>query len=102
MVEDVEFSVEGRDIGTGISIIRERTDVVGAGPRLHRHPYTETFVIVRGRALFTIGGEEREAGTGDVLVVPAGTAHKFSVLGPGSYEGVHIHENDHFITEWLE
>lgn len=52
---------------------------MGTGPRLHRHPYTETFVIA-----------------------PAGMPHTFSVLGPGVYESVHIHESDHFVTEWLE
>jgi mannose-6-phosphate isomerase-like protein (cupin superfamily) len=93
---------EGRDIGSGISIIRESTDVVGAGPRLHQHPYAETFVIIQGRARFTIGDEQRDGGAGEVLVVPAHTPHKFAVLGPGVYEAVHIHESDHFITEWLE
>ncbi|MGW4526780.1 cupin domain-containing protein [Amycolatopsis sp. NPDC004378] len=93
---------EGRDVGSGISVIRESTDVVGSGPRLHRHPYAETFVIIRGRARFTVDGEERDGAAGDVLVVPAGVPHKFAVLGPGVYEAVHIHENDHFVTEWLD
>lgn len=59
-------------------------------------------MIIRGRARFTIGTEEREGGAGEVLVVPANTPHKFSVIGPETYEAVHIHESDHFITEWLE
>ncbi|KZB85781.1 cupin domain-containing protein [Amycolatopsis regifaucium] len=102
MSDDALETVEGRDIGSGISIIRERTDVEGSGPRLHRHPYGETFVILRGRARFTIGAAEREGGAGEVLVVPADTPHKFAVIGPEVYEAVHIHESDHFITEWLE
>lgn len=97
-----ETNVEGRDVGAGVSIIRESTDVVGAGPRLHKHPYRETFVILRGRARFTIGDDQRDGGAGEVLVVPPDTPHKFAVLGPGTYEAVHIHESDHFITEWLE
>lgn len=100
MTESADF--EGRDVGSGISVIRESSDVVGSGPRLHRHPYRETFVILSGHARFTIGDEQRDGGAGDVLVVPANTTHKFEVLGPGTYEAVHIHENDHFITEWLE
>lgn len=98
----MDQNVEGRDIGAGISIIRESTDTVGSGPRLHRHPYVETFVIIRGHARFTLGDEQRDGGPGDVLVVPAGVPHKFAVLGPGVYEAVHIHESDHFVTEWLE
>jgi mannose-6-phosphate isomerase-like protein (cupin superfamily) len=97
-----EENLEGRDIGSGISIIREYTDEVGWGPRLHRHPYPETFVILQGQALFTIGDEQRTGRAGEVLVVPAGVPHKFVVLGPGVYQAVDIHENDHFITEWLE
>ncbi|MFI5610934.1 cupin domain-containing protein [Amycolatopsis sp. NPDC051903] len=95
-------NVEGHEVGAGVSIIRESTDVEGSGPRLHSHPYRETFVIQRGRALFTIGDEQREGRAGDVLAVPAGVPHKFAVLGPGRYEAVHIHENDRFVTEWLE
>ena len=107
MTDDVvtghgEPTVEGRDIGSGISIIRERTDVAGAGPRLHRHPYRETFVVLRGRARFTIGDRHQVGNAGDVLVVAAGVPHKFAVLGPDVYEAVHIHENDQFVTEWLE
>lgn len=94
--------VEGREIGAGVSIIREATDVVGSGPRLHQHPYTETFVIRSGRALFTIGDTQREGRAGEILVVPPNTPHKFEVLGPEVYDAVHIHESDHFITEWLE
>lgn len=95
-------NVEGYEIGSGISIIRESTDVVGSGPRLHQHPYVETFVIIRGRALFTIGDQQREGTAGEILVVPPNTPHKFAVLGPEVYEAVHIHENDRFVTEWLE
>ncbi|HWD06072.1 MAG TPA: cupin domain-containing protein [Amycolatopsis sp.] len=94
-------NVEGYEVGSGVSVIRESTDVAGSGPRLHRHPYRETFVIQRGRALFTVGDTEREGHAGDVLVAPAGVPHKFVVLGPGRYEAVHIHENDRFVTEWL-
>jgi quercetin dioxygenase-like cupin family protein len=95
-------SFEGRDVGSGVSVFYENLDEPGSGPPLHRHPYVETFVVRRGRALFTLGDEQREGGAGDVVVVPAGTPHKFAVIGPDTYEAVHIHESDHFITEWLE
>jgi mannose-6-phosphate isomerase-like protein (cupin superfamily) len=71
------------------------------GPRLHQHPYAETFLIRRGSATFTVGTEELEAHAGQVLVVPARTPHKFST-GQQGYEAVHIHANPRFETEWLE
>jgi mannose-6-phosphate isomerase-like protein (cupin superfamily) len=87
--------------GAGISIILESTTEEGVGPRLHRHPYAETFVIRRGSATFTVGTEEVVAHAGQVLVVPAETPHRFRT-GPDGYEAVHIHANDRFVTEWLE
>jgi mannose-6-phosphate isomerase-like protein (cupin superfamily) len=87
--------------GAGISIILESTSREGVGPRLHRHPYAETFIIRRGSATFTIDGEQVEGRAGQVLVVPATTPHKFAT-GPGGYEAVHIHAGEEFATEWLE
>src|SRR5215208_5632430 len=84
-----------------ISIILESTSKAGVGPRLHQHPYAETFLIRRGSASFTVGTEEFEAHAGQVLVVQAQTPHKFST-GPQGYEAVHIHANPRFVTEWLE
>ncbi len=85
----------------GISIILESRAQSGEGPRLHKHPYAETFIIKRGSATFTIGSEELVAHAGQVLVAPAETPHKF-VTGPGGYEAVHIHASPRFMTDWLE
>lgn len=87
--------------GAGISLILESTSREGVGPRLHRHPYAETFVIRRGSAVFTVGTEEVVGRAGQVLVVPADTPHRFRT-GPDGYEAVHVHAGDHFVTDWLE
>ena len=87
--------------GANVSLIVESTTRSGVGPRLHRHPYAETFLIRRGSATFTIGSERVEGHAGQILVVPAHTPHKFTT-GPNGYEAVHIHANSEFITEWLE
>ena len=95
-------NVEGYLIGSPVSIIREFDSMPGSGPRLHRHPYAETFVIHRGRALFTVGEEQVVGVGGQILVVPALIAHRFEVLDGGTYEATHVHANDRFVTEWLE
>lgn len=95
-------NVEGGEYGAKISIIFEDTDVVGSGPRLHQHPYPETFVIHAGSARFTVGEQEVVGEAGQVIVVPAYTPHKFAVLGPDRYIATHIHAADEFVTEWLE
>ena len=99
--EDWADNYEELPGGAAISIILESTSRAGVGPRLHRHPYAETFIIRRGSALFNIGPEQLTGRAGQVLVVPAGTPHKFST-GTGGYEAVHIHAGVRFVTEWLE
>jgi mannose-6-phosphate isomerase-like protein (cupin superfamily) len=84
-----------------VSLILESTTAVGVGPRLHLHPYAETFVIRRGSATFTIGAEQIEGRAGQVLIVPPGTPHTFRT-GPQGYEAIHIHANPTFETTWLE
>jgi mannose-6-phosphate isomerase-like protein (cupin superfamily) len=74
----------------------------GSGPRLHRHPYPEIFVIQEGNATFTVGGETITASGGQILIAPAGTPHKFTNTGSGQLRSLDIHLNDRFITEWLE
>jgi mannose-6-phosphate isomerase-like protein (cupin superfamily) len=94
--------LEGAAHGAGISLIFVSTDEVGDGPRLHSHPYAETFIIRAGRGLYTIGEAVIEAQAGQILVVPAGVPHKFVNLGPGRLEATDVHESGRFITDWLE
>ena len=93
---------EGYLHGSQVSIIREHTAEVGSGPRLHRHPYSETFLIHSGRALFTVGDEQLVGVGGQVLVVPPLVVHRFEVLDGGTYAATHIHSSDRFITDWLD
>lgn len=92
----------GADWGSRVSFFIEDTGRDGYGPFLHQHPYAETFVVQSGRALFTVGDQVLVGVGGVIFVVPKFTPHKFSVIGPERYQALHIHENDTFITEWLE
>ena len=74
----------------------------GSGPKLHRHPYEEVFVIQQGSVTFTAGDETIEATGGQVVVVPAGAAHKFTNSGTGRLRQVDMHASERFVTEWLE
>jgi mannose-6-phosphate isomerase-like protein (cupin superfamily) len=74
----------------------------GSGPRLHRHPYPEIFVLQEGDATFIVGDDTIAAKGGQIVIAPAGVAHKFTNPGPGPLRQLDIHLSDHFITEWLE
>lgn len=94
--------VEGRDLGTGVTVLFFATDEPGRGPRWHVHPYDEVFVVREGRALFTIGAERIEAAAGDVLLGPAGIPHKYVNLGPGRLETTDIHLSERWIQTDLD
>jgi mannose-6-phosphate isomerase-like protein (cupin superfamily) len=73
----------------------------GRGPSLHTHPYAEILIVLEGRGSFTIGDEPREAGAGEVLIVPPGTPHAFTNTGETNLRQIDIHLSRSFRTEWL-
>ncbi|MEZ4562962.1 MAG: cupin domain-containing protein [Thermomicrobiales bacterium] len=73
-----------------------------SGPRLHRHPYPELFVIEEGEATFVVGEEVILATPGHILIAPAGVPHRFTNTGSGPFRSLDIHLSDHVITEWLD
>ena len=93
--------LEGEDHGATISLILDESGP-GGGPRLHRHPYDETWVVLDGRLTFHAGDEQLAAGKGDIVIVPPDTPHKFTNDGPSPSKLVCIHANPTFQTEWLE
>jgi mannose-6-phosphate isomerase-like protein (cupin superfamily) len=70
--------------------------------RLHKHPYTEIFIIQEGTATFTVGSSTLEARAGQIIIVPADVPHKFANVSNGQLKQIDIHVNNRFITEWLE
>lgn len=93
-------NLEGFLFGASVSVIFERATREGTGPRLHRHPYDETFIVYSGAARFTVGDEQLVVSAGQVVIAPALVAHKFVTLG--EYSAHHIHASPEFVTEWLE
>ncbi|WP_083223729.1 MULTISPECIES: cupin domain-containing protein [unclassified Ensifer] len=93
---------QGGAYGADVSVMFFTTDRIGGGPKLHRHPYPETFIIRTGRALFTVGDRKIEAEAGQIVVAPANMPHKFENLGPGRLETTDLHVAGAFSTEWLE
>ncbi|HEY8236220.1 MAG TPA: cupin domain-containing protein [Gaiellaceae bacterium] len=94
------FELTGEEIGAGVSVIVVDA-APGEGPRLHRHRYREVFVVLEGEATFTLGADQRVARAGEVVVAPAGVAHRFVNTGQERLRQVDIHEHARFETEWL-
>jgi quercetin dioxygenase-like cupin family protein len=94
-------NLRGEDHGATVSLILDESGP-GGGPRLHRHPYDETWVVIEGSLTFQAGDERFAAGPGDIVVVPPDTPHRFTNDGPGTSRLVCIHAHPTFDTEWLE
>jgi mannose-6-phosphate isomerase-like protein (cupin superfamily) len=75
-------NLKGAEHGATISLIQDRSEP-GSGPRLHKHPYDETWVVIDGNLTFQAGAERLDAGPGDIVIVPPDTPHKFTNRGPG-------------------
>jgi quercetin dioxygenase-like cupin family protein len=73
----------------------------GSGPKLHRHPYAEIFVVDTGQAAFQVGDSHLTAHAGDVLIAPAGAAHRFTSTGDDQLRLTAIHTASTMETEWL-
>jgi quercetin dioxygenase-like cupin family protein len=94
-------AIKGEDHGASVSLILDESEP-GQGPKLHRHPYDETWVVYAGHLTFQLGETRRRVGPGDIVVAPPGAPHKFTNDGPGHSRMVCIHASRTFITEWLE
>jgi quercetin dioxygenase-like cupin family protein len=46
----------------------------------HSHPHEQTGMILSGKAVFIIGGEEKTLGPGDFYLIPGNVRHKVFAL----------------------
>jgi quercetin dioxygenase-like cupin family protein len=79
-VEQLDEGIERQMVvGENLMICRLRfaPNVVTAA---HDHPHEQMTLVEKGRALFTIGDEQRVAKAGDVLHFPSGTWHGATML----------------------
>lgn len=69
----------------------------GQGPPLHQHPYVEVAFTIEGSATITVGDETREVQAGGIVVIPAGTPHRFVNSGDTTLHQIDIHASPAFI-----
>ncbi|NJC23903.1 quercetin dioxygenase-like cupin family protein [Arthrobacter pigmenti] len=91
---------EGSDYGSGISFFLVDAEP-GKGPDLHRHPYSETWVVLEGQATFDVGRTTFTAVAGDTAVVPADVWHGFKNSGASRLKIICIHASPTMIQEWF-
>ena len=73
------------------------TAKAGQGPPLHSHPYVEVAFTIEGCATITVGDEQREVKAGGIVVIPAGTHHRFVNSGETILRQIDVHASPRFI-----
>lgn len=94
-------NLRGADHGASVSLIFDHSEP-GKGPRLHRHPYDEVWVVKEGSVSFRLGDTSHSVGPGDIVIAPADVPHGFVNDGTERLDLVCIHASPTFNTEWLE
>jgi len=89
----------GSDHGLAASVMHS-TLAPGRGPRRHRHPHAEVIAIHGGEATFDVDGEALDAVSGDIVLIPAGSWHRFDATGEEPLRLTAVHENPRAVTEW--
>lgn len=91
----------GREHGADLSYFFVDNEP-GQGPGLHRHPYTETWVVLEGVAEITIGDRVLRAEAGDTATAPVWTWHRFVNAGDGRLRILCMHASPLIIQEWWD
>jgi mannose-6-phosphate isomerase-like protein (cupin superfamily) len=89
--------LSGSDYGLTTSVMHAQV-APGNGPRRHRHPHAEIFVLHDGRGRFEVEGTHFDAEAGDVVIVPPDVWHSFVNTGSGPLRQTAIHENPRAVT----
>lgn len=90
----------GAEHGADISMFWVNT-APGAGPGSHWHPYSETWVVIRGQAKITAGEQTLSAVAGDIVTVAPRTIHSFKNSGTETLEMLCIHASPEVIQEFV-
>lgn len=95
-------NIDGELLASEVTILAYGNDTPGEGPRLHVHPYDETFVVIEGRARFYVGESVIDAEAGEVVFGPKGLPHRFENRGPGRLQTIDIHHSPRWIQTDLD
>lgn len=87
-------NLKGADYGATVSLILDHSEP-GHGPKLHRHPYDETWVVQDGNLTFQAGGGTVPGGTWRHHHRAAGRAAQVHQQRSRALEpGVHSRQSD--------
>ena len=72
----------------------------GKGPKKHRHPYEETFIILEGEIEAIVDGKAETLRENNIVIIPAGTWHEFKNRSEKPVFMINLHPVPEMVTEW--
>jgi mannose-6-phosphate isomerase-like protein (cupin superfamily) len=72
----------------------------GKGPRKHRHPYEETFIILEGEIEAIVDGGISRVSENKIMIIPAGAWHEFKNRSEKHVFMINLHPVADMVTEW--
>jgi quercetin dioxygenase-like cupin family protein len=100
----IRFLLEGEQSGGSVAMFEFDVPARAKVPVAHSHDaYEETLYGLEGVLTWTIDGEKREVGPGDVLCIPRGVVHRFendgdldakqlAIVSPGLLDPVYFRD----------
>jgi quercetin dioxygenase-like cupin family protein len=89
--------LSGSDHGLVTSVMHARV-APGSGPRRHRHPHAEVFVLHEGQGRYQVEDTVFDAAAGDMVIVPPDAWHTFVNTGAEPLRQTAIHQNPRAVT----
>jgi quercetin dioxygenase-like cupin family protein len=89
--------LQGEDVGLTTSVFHSQV-APGGGPRRHRHPHAEIFVLHDGQGRYEVDGTLLDAEAGDIVIVPPDTWHTFVNVGTSPLRQTAVHEAPRAVT----
>lgn len=81
-----EFITPSYSKGKGPSIKGDKLEVAlisypaGTEAKPHAHPNEQFQILIRGKARYRVGAQEKVLGPGEVVLIPANTEHEIQIL----------------------
>lgn len=83
---EADLITPGYSMGKGPTIKGEKTEIAlmtypaGTSAKPHAHPNEQFQIVLKGKARYRIGGEEKVLGPGEVALMPTNAEHEIEVL----------------------
>ena len=103
--EPVRAGVRRRAFGTDEVMLVLNHCEPGMDVRPPSHQFDQIAMITKGRAIYHIGEEPNEVGTGSVMLIPAGVEHYIEPIGDETVENIDVfapaRSDYQHLLEWM-